>query len=80
MSPKSPGKGLVLLKPQGLVGPTGKVGGGWLGSALLRLAPAVLTSFGLQVSLPHCEQIIYLALSCKDSVLAFWSKEVTLVG
>lgn len=27
------------------------------GTALLRLAPAVLTSFGLQVSLPYCEQM-----------------------
>lgn len=48
------------------------------GEALLRLAPAMLTSFGLQVSLLDCEQIIW---SCPvKAVLACWPEAVTLAG
>lgn len=43
-------------------------------------SPAMLTSVGLQMSLPYCRPIIYLVLFGEDSVLAFWSEEATLVG
>ena len=58
-------------------------GGKW--RAVLMIAPAVLTTFGLQVSLLHFRQIsplffFFFFFFGEDSGLAFWSEEVTQVG
>ena len=47
--------------------------------AVLMIAPAVLTTFGLQVSLLHFRQISPFFFFGEDSGLAFWSEEVTQV-